>query len=95
MPTDRRVFYIDGFNLYFGLKDQGWRKYYWLNLHALCANLLRAAQELVKIRCCTARIIGSNHDRRLRQKVYLEALGTLPGVEIHYGHYLAHPQRTI
>ena len=27
--------YIDGFNLYFGLKSKGWRRYYWLDLRAL------------------------------------------------------------
>ena len=35
MNLERLAFYIDGFNLYFGLKDKGWRKYYLLNLHEL------------------------------------------------------------
>ncbi len=28
---DRVIVYIDGFNLYFGLKSKGWRRYFWLN----------------------------------------------------------------
>jgi len=28
----RIIFYIDGFNLFYGLRDAGLRKYYWLNI---------------------------------------------------------------
>ena len=31
----RVVAYVDGFNLYFGLRSKGWKKYYWLDLCAL------------------------------------------------------------
>lgn len=32
----QRVFvYIDGFNLYYGLKEAQLRKYYWLNMYRL------------------------------------------------------------
>jgi len=41
MMLERRIFYIDDFNLYFGLKDKGWRKYYWLDLEKLCLKLTR------------------------------------------------------
>lgn len=95
MSLERRAFYIDGFNLYFGLKDKGWRKYYWLNLQELCLRLTPNHQQLVKVRYFTARISGPNNDKRLRQKTYLQALETLPLVEIHYGHYLAHPQKCL
>jgi len=29
---DRAIVCIDGFNLYFGLCDKGWRRYLWLDL---------------------------------------------------------------
>ena len=29
------IIYINGFNLYVGLKEKGWKCYYWLNLGAL------------------------------------------------------------
>jgi len=41
------VAYVDGFNLYFGLRDSKWRRYYWLNVGALCNSLLRENQELL------------------------------------------------
>ena len=91
MAPQRLAFYIDGFNLYFGLKDSGWRKYYWLNLQDLCLKLTRPNQEIKKIRYFTARITGPDRAKQSRQKTYLEALETLDLVEIHYGHYLYDP----
>jgi uncharacterized LabA/DUF88 family protein len=93
MNLERLAFYIDGFNLYFGLKDKGWRKYYWLNLYEMCSRLLRPKQELIKIRYFTAHINKANEDKRKRQLTYLEALKTLPLLEIHYGRYLATRQK--
>ena len=35
-PVERRVAaYVDGFNLYYGLKSKGWRRFYWLDIRAL------------------------------------------------------------
>ena len=28
---ERIVAYIDGFNLYYGMKEKGWKYFYWLN----------------------------------------------------------------
>ena len=52
----RVVVYIDGFNLYYGLRDAGWRRYYWLDLRRLSENLLRPDQRLVLVRYFTARV---------------------------------------
>ena len=30
--TRRVAVYVDGFNLYYGLRSKGWRRYYWLDL---------------------------------------------------------------
>lgn len=38
---NRVIAYIDGFNLYFGLKSKGFKKYYWLDLSALAYILQR------------------------------------------------------
>jgi hypothetical protein len=43
------VAYIDGFNLYFGLKADHGRKYLWLDLQALIEGLLRPNQELREV----------------------------------------------
>jgi len=37
----RAITYIDGFNLYFGLKSQGWERFLWLDVQALSRNLLK------------------------------------------------------
>lgn len=87
----RVIVYIDGFNLYFGLKSQGWRRYYWLDLCRLARNLLQPNQQLVAVRYFTARISGraSAAAKVKRQATFLEALATLPDLHIYYGHYLA------
>lgn len=87
---NRVVGYIDGFNLFFGLRDSGLRRYYWLDPAALIGNLLKPDQHLAGVRYFSARISPSPSDpnKHLRQQCYLEALETLPGVECIYGHYL-------
>jgi len=87
----RVMVYVDGFNLYFGLKSKGWRRFYWLDLRRLAENLLQADQRLVGVRYFTARISArpGNPDKPKRQATFLEALETLPDLNIHYGHYLA------
>lgn len=45
-PMSRVVAYVDGFNLYFGLRSKGWKKYYWLDLCALATTPLRPGQTL-------------------------------------------------
>ena len=88
----RVVVYVDGFNLYYGLRSKGWRRFYWLDVRALGENLLRPGQGLAGVRCFTARIAGSDRGRQRRQAAFLEALETLADVEIHYGHYLSKPR---
>ncbi|MDR3577205.1 MAG: NYN domain-containing protein [Anaerolineaceae bacterium] len=83
---DRVITYIDGFNLYFGLKSSRWQRYYWLNLQLLSQNLLKPGQQLIYTKYFTSRIANPT-DKRIRQTVYLEALGTLPHFSITYGKY--------
>lgn len=82
--------YIDGFNLYFGLRSKKWRKYYWLDLIKLVQSLLKPGQELVKTRYFTTRIrcTGNNVDDIKRQNNYIEALETMSDLSLHFGHYL-------
>ena len=88
----RTIVYIDGFNFYYGaVKDTPHK---WLDLEAFC-RLLLPRDNIVKIRYFTARISALPHDPQApaRQDVYLRALGTLPLVEIHYGHFATRPRR--
>tara|TARA_R110002049_G_scaffold291383_2_gene475301 strand:- start:10577 stop:11197 length:621 start_codon:yes stop_codon:yes gene_type:complete len=86
----RVVSYIDGFNLYFGLKDKGWKRYYWLDLAELSGALLLPNQSLTATHYFTARLrlAGNNTADKQRQDDYLEALATRSNLHIHYGHYL-------
>ena len=86
----RVVSYIDGFNLYFGLKNKGWKRYYWLDLEALSAALLLPGQTLEATHYFTARLrlAGNNQADKQRQDDYLDALATRNNLNIHYGHYL-------
>ena len=87
----RVIAYIDGFNLYYGLRAAGWRRYYWLNLRRLAENLLRPGQTLAAVRYFSARVhpAPDDPDKPARQQTYLDALGTLPDFHIHYGHFLS------
>jgi uncharacterized LabA/DUF88 family protein len=81
--------YVDGFNLYFGLKEAGFRRFYWLDVIALARNLLKPDQRLVATHYFTARIRdnGRNVADQKRQNTYLEALA-LQGARCQFGHYL-------
>lgn len=86
----RVISYIDGFNLYFGLKNKGWKRYYWLDLEALSADLLLPGQTLLATHYFTARLrlAANNQADKQRQDDYLDALATRNNLNIHYGHYL-------
>ena len=87
---ERVSVYVDGFNLYYGLRARGWRRYYWLDLHSMAENLLRTNQTLVAVRYFTAISlpVPGAPDKTLRQEIYLRSLGTLPNLSIHYRHFL-------
>mgnify|MGYP006892872337 CR=1 FL=1 len=41
---ERVIAYIDGFNLYFGMKQGGWNDSLWLNVQKLASSLLKPSQ---------------------------------------------------
>ncbi len=86
----RVAVYIDGFNLFYGLRDKGWRRYYWLDVRTLAGRLLRPGQSLAFVRYFTARVLSApdDPDKPNRQNTYLEALATLPNLSIHYGYFM-------
>src|SRR6266849_3126745 len=83
---ERVITYIDGFNLYFGLKSNGWDRYLWLNLRALSQNLLKPNQTLLQTKYFTARV-KYPPGKMQRQSDYIDALQTLPEFSIVYGKY--------
>ena len=82
--------YIDGFNLYYGLRSKGWQRYYWVDMNLLVRKLLRREQQLEVVRYFTTRVLAvpGDPDKPKRQNVYLEALETLSNVTIQYGYFL-------
>jgi uncharacterized LabA/DUF88 family protein len=92
MSGRKVIFYIDGFNIYNGLKDSRMRRYYWLDVEKFCATLakrfIRNNYEIRLIRFFTSRTIRSLSPRRYgRQETYLKALKTLNKVKITKGKY--------
>ena len=76
--------YIDGFNLYYrALKDTPFR---WLDLRKL-AEVLFPQDDIQEVYYFTARLDArpGNPNQPRRQLIYLRALATLPGFNVHFG----------
>jgi uncharacterized LabA/DUF88 family protein len=85
---ERVVAYVDGYNLYYGLKSRNWRRFYWLNIQEMARQLLKPDQQLMTTKYFTT-IVKRPSDKQRRQAIYLDALRTLNGMEFYYGHFLA------
>ncbi|MEE4271567.1 MAG: NYN domain-containing protein [Thermoanaerobaculales bacterium] len=79
--SSRSIIYIDGFNLYYGAVRGGPHK--WLDLQKYF-HMLRPDDDIQRIKYFTALIDGP---RRANQEACLQALDTLPKVEIILGKY--------
>ena len=44
---ERLAVFIDGFNVYWGLRDKGFKRFYWLHYQALACHFVRPGQVLV------------------------------------------------
>ena len=83
----RVIAYVDGYNLYYGLRSKHWQRYYWLNIAALIRQLLKPEKKLVLAKYFTT-VVKIPEDRRLRQAAYIDALSTLTNFEIYFGQFL-------
>ena len=61
----RVITYVDGQNLYYGLRAKDGRRYHWLDLVALATSLLPQGHQLVELQYFTARV-GRTPTRRGR-----------------------------
>lgn len=79
--------YIDGFNLYYGLRDSKFQRFFWLDLRALMQKIILPKQQVEYVKYFTARVSGgrpadspafrkSRESKRKRQTCFLEALRT-------------------
>lgn len=81
------IVYIDGFNLCYAIRSTGCR---WLNLKALVDAVLPSDNNVIKIKYYTARVSGAaDPDQPRQQQIYLNAMKTVPEIEIFYGKFLA------
>jgi len=90
----RTIVYIDGFNLYYGLKRKYGKKYMWLNIEEFSRNISSPQGILVKTKYFTSRLKGSstNPEKLRRQAQFLRAVKTLhPNVYIIEGTYQSFP----
>lgn len=85
IKKERVIAYIDGFNLYFGMREAGYDNCRWLNVKKLVENLLQTNQELAGVKYFTSRV-SNNPDKQKRQSTYIDALEST-GLEIFYGNY--------
>ncbi|WP_433517421.1 NYN domain-containing protein [Nonomuraea sp. CA-143628] len=85
-PEFERVgVYVDGFNLYYGLRELGGRRLLWLDLWSMSVGLLQPGQSLVSVRYFTA-AIRDDPPAMARQEAYMAAVASR-GVEVILGRY--------
>ncbi len=80
------IVYIDGFNLYFGIREIHRKDLYWLDAEKFSKNLLKDNQTLVNVKYFTSRI-KFPPDKSSRQNTYIEALQTNSNIEVFFGKY--------
>ena len=81
----RVIAYIDGFNLFYGLKSSKMSQCKWLDLRKLIAALLIEHQVLVAVKYFTSPV-KNDSSKQMRQSTYLSALEH-SGVTVVYGHF--------
>jgi uncharacterized LabA/DUF88 family protein len=85
--VERVKAYVNGFNLYHGLKARHGRKYLWLDLHALAVRLPKPSQHLVAVEYFTARVRNQPESEQ-RQTAYLDSLAAhCPLVKVVQGRF--------
>lgn len=82
----RVVFYIDGFNLYFGLKSKKWQKYYWIDIVEFCKSFLKEYQELVAVYYFTA--VPKDQGKKDRQDLFFSANKLNSKFKLVFGKFL-------
>jgi uncharacterized LabA/DUF88 family protein len=80
------IAYIDGFNLYHGLRDKHGRRFLWLNLEKMCHELLASDQRLVAVKYFTAPV-RRDAPALQRQQAFWNALKAATGVEVVRGRF--------
>ncbi len=98
--SNRLIAYVDGFNLYRGMRDAGMRALFWLDLGVLVRRLCPKTAQVAAVKYVTARILNLKRTSdpgfkgqelsRKRQSEYIDALAST-GVKIFEGKYKLRP----
>ena len=84
------IVYVDGFNLYYGLKHINDGKFKWLDLSALSRGFVSRHQSDIVVTKYFTALIKGNEDSRFRQRTYLQALqNNCTDLEFYYGFFLS------
>lgn len=86
MDKFRIIIYIDGFNLYYGLKENHWEKYFWLDYIRFFEKFLSDNQALIKVNYFTAR--PNNPSKAKRQDKLFQVNNENEKFELIFGSYL-------
>jgi len=89
--VQRVIGYVDGFNLYYGLKARKWQRFHWLDPYRLVASGLAAGHDLAAVKYFTARVKHPD-DKRHRQTAFLDAIRAYSDAEVILGKYYEKPQ---
>ena len=87
MDKQKVIVYVDGFNLYYGLKKNlKWRRYYWLDVVCFFEMFIKPNQELVCVKYFSAK--PDNLDKALRQNAFFQANKENLKFQLFLGKYL-------
>jgi hypothetical protein len=82
----RVIVYIDGYNFYYGLKSNGWKKFYWLDLVKFCESFMSSTQELVMVKYFSAPT--QSPGKHERQNKFFSANKANPRFRLILGTYM-------
>lgn len=84
MPT--AIVYVDGFNLYYGLRTWGKKQFYWLDTVKFFDRFMRTGQALAQVKYFSAS--STTPDKRNRQDLFFSANKLNPRFELILGRYV-------
>jgi uncharacterized LabA/DUF88 family protein len=82
----RVIVYVDGYNFYYGLKANNWKKFYWLDMVKFCDSFMGNNQELIMVKYFSAPT--NNSDKYARQNKFFSANKANNRFELILGNYM-------
>jgi len=88
MRKQRVIVYVDGFNFYYGLKqDSKWKRFYWLDIVGLFEMFMKPDQELLAVKYFSAR--PDEPGKNARQYAFFQANKENAKFQLILGKYLS------